>query len=245
MDEVLRASHCLFWSWREIRGHGYLIGEELALLVHSELTTPRMIELLDAWKLGHAEDDTRRTGWDAPGSDWHFHCDAGAWERALAGRSVVAKQLLGSAPDGMPIDFLRAPVHRIVQALLGDVAWPAHLNAEVLRPRFQHARRDDALALSACRYGSRHADAGQDRTAAVFVSRDAGASWEELSWTLPLRQRLTRWGSWPPEQIDRLALDAVAAPVIEFEDPWIAFEPGTEWSARWLPDRRYWLMEVR
>jgi hypothetical protein len=265
MERLLSASCCLFWSYREdtgdaLRGHAYLLpGEqrlEFAVLVHSEAATPRMLELLDRWKSLHrAESDSgRQTDWRVPDSEWRLCMDAGAWQRAVGDRPLSVLQVHG--PDagavlaGLPLDFLRAPVPWVVRSLLGDVAWPRWLSADVLRPGFAHALSDETLALTACRYGSRHADAGQDRTAAVFLSRDGGRSWMELSWKLPLRQRFTpsgRW-SWPPEQIDRVWLapaGGVLAPVIDFEDPWSVFEPGREWRARWRPGSEHWVMEVR
>lgn len=151
--------------------------------------------------------------------------------------------------DDFPEAFVRDPVATIIRHLAG-IDWPSHLGAHVLRPRFHHAKHGDTTVITGCRYGSRHADAGQDRTAAVFIQHEPGAGWEELTWDLPFRQRMTPSGRfcWPPEQIDRVELvdgEGQPSPRIEFDDPWILFEPGTEWRATWIARERHWIMEER
>ena len=132
-----------------------------------------------------------------------------------------------------------------MKRLLGDVDWPQDLEGQALRGRFVAAHEGDRMALCACRYGSIHSDAGQDRTAAVFLSADSGRSWDELGWELNAEQRSTSAARycWPPEQIDRVTLGETVR--IEWEDPWIDWEPGTEWLGVWQADQRVWRMEER
>jgi hypothetical protein len=224
-------------------------------LIHSPETTPAMVALINDWRASHPESSDRRewTNWYPPESAWSLTMDAGRVADALRDKRVVHEELAG--PDastviaGFPETFVRDPVATIIRHLAG-IEWPPHLGAHVLRPRFHHARRGDTTVITGCRYGSRHADAGQDRTAAVFIERERGAGWDELPWDLPLRQRLTPSGQfcWPPEQIDRVEIvdsEGAASPRIEFDDPWIVFEPGTEWRATWMPRQRHWIMEER
>jgi hypothetical protein len=260
---VLGAPIRLHWTLRDsapdrIAAHAYLVVEDgsprLLHLIHAPDTTPWMVPLMDEWNALHPGRGDRRewTSWYPPDSQWSFTVDAGALADALRDRDLVHEELAGpdvsAALTDFPESFLRDPVGTLVRALAGDVGWPAHLDASVLRPRFHHAASGGLVVVTGCRYGSRHADAGQDRTAAVFVSRERG-QWSELPWDLPLRQRLSPSGrfSWPPEQIDRVEIvgDGPGVPRIEFEDPWILFEPGTEWRATWMPRDHHWRMEER
>ena len=174
--------------------------------------------------------------------------DAGALLDGLQGRRLQHQTLMGEEgtdifSGAFPEDFLRAPVATHARRLLGDVAWPDALEGQTLRGRFAATRDGDRMALCACRYGSIHADAGQDRTAAVFLSDDGGRTWDELGWELTAIQQGTSSAKycWPPEQIDRVTLEETV--VIEWEDPWIDWEPGTEWRGVWQADQRVWRME--
>ena len=265
--QILSAPSRVLWEHgagpARVAGHGYLVtsgsGAALLHLIHSAETTPRMIELSDGWERGHPPSELERlrrmVSWRAPGeSPWGLYMDAGSVEQALAGRTLTHRQVLGPVHaglfDGFPEAFLRAPVRTLVQAEVGDVSWPEELNAAEVRPYFEHARLGATLVISACRYGSRHADAGQDRTAAVWLSQDSGQSFRELGWQLPVHQRCSPSGlhCFPPEQIDRVILTPGGDPArleVEWEDPWIAFEPGQEWIASYDFAHEHWVMRER
>lgn len=259
---ALAAPLRVLWRFGTQAGHAYVsVGENVATwleLTHSPETTPVLLTLLERWQarhdqeLGALERLRASTSWHPPGrAGWSFVVDAGALETLLRGRTLATQALLGPARNTeLPESFLREPVRASVRALLGDVHWPPELDARAVRPEFRHTREGDVLALTACRYDSKHRDAGQDRTAAIWLSRDAGASFSELPWRLPLRQRVSAAGQfcWPPEQIDGVFLERVdgeLSPTIEWEDPWIAFEPGSEWRARFVPSERHWVMQER
>lgn len=214
-----------------------------------------MIALAREWEARHppASDLERlraQVAWYPPETQrFSFHMDGGAVERLLADAVLVHRHVLGPDPGSfadLPEEFLRAPVRACIRSLVGELAFGELPNADEVRPYFHHARSGDTLAISACRYGSRHADAGQDRTAVIWLSRDAGRRFTELPWTLPLAQSITPSGQccWPPEQLDRIVLDAGRLEV-EWEDPWIAYEPGHEWAATWDAREQHWVMKVR
>jgi hypothetical protein len=262
---ILDTSLRIFWDLdgskpERVAGHAYLIGGSdpvrLLHLVHSEESTPAMVELSKEWAALHPDSRDRRewTNWYPPRSSWSLTLDAGAVAKAIGSQTVVHEQLVGRPADAalraFPQEFLRDPVRTLVRELAGEIEWPAHLGAHVLRPRFHHAASGGTTVITGCRYGSAHADSGQDRTAAVFLSRERGGKWQELPWNLPVLQRLSPSGrySWPPEQIDRVEIvqsEDMPAPRIEFEDPWIVFEPGKEWRATWMPRKHHWVMQGR
>jgi len=137
----------------------------------------------------------------------------------------------------------------LVEAAVGPVNWPRSLDAEHVRvgpAGIRATREGSTVAVCAARYGSLHADAGQGRTAGVWCSYDDGENWLELTWALDPAQANTSTGRncWPPEQILRVEL-VDGEPVIEWDDPWIDWEPGEEWRARWRPGDRNWSMELR
>jgi hypothetical protein len=133
--------------------------------------------------------------------------------------------------------------------VIGPLEWPRSLDAEHLRvgpAGIRAAREHAAVVVCAARYGSLHDDAGQDRTAVVLCSYDDGSNWIELPWTLDPMQAQSPAGQycWPPEQILGVKL-VDGEPVIEWEDPWIDWEPGEEWRASWRPGAGNWWMETR
>jgi hypothetical protein len=265
--KILAAPTRIFWRASEGNegpaAHAYLSTESgspvLLHLVHHADTTPGMQEILKEWQAIHPDaSETARlraiTTWRPPASAWSFSMDAGAVEKELTRGELRHEHVLGpdasSALSQLPEAFLRAPVSTIIRSLLGDVAWPPDLDASVLRPDFRHARHESDVVVTGCRYGSKHASAGQDRTAAVFWSKNGGRAWQELEWKLPLSQRLTPSGQscFPPEQIDRVRFERLhgeLVPVVEWEDPWIAFEPGSEWQAHYEPRSADWIMSER
>lgn len=247
-----------------VGGHAYLVVSETDAtflhLVHSPRTTPAMVVLLAEWEAMHpAADEIEQlrllTTWRPPGElDWSFSVDAGRLETLLEGRSVHHVQLEGPEQSElltrMPVEFLRAPVATWVRAQLGEVTILPSWNAATLRPYFQSARSGESLAFSGCRYGSASSSPGQDRTAAVWLSEDGGQSFEELPWVLPQAQRGSPGAalSFPPEQIDRLAFEPTAggqALRVEWEDPWIAYEEGSAWTAEWQPGAEQWVLSER
>lgn len=255
----------LLWSEGEgdaaRRGHAYLLDRgsgplELVLLQHGLVRHAEMMELLarvDA-RLPPADGPVKlraSTWWSAPGPlRWSFTGDAGALADHLRGRSLVVRREQDPAeprwPDQLPLDFLADPVGTLVRTLIGDLHGSTTWDANALRPRVLAARAGDLVVVCACRHGSIHADAGQDRTAAVFVSRDGDRSFVELPWRLSPAQAASSAGrfSWPPEQIDRVVLTDDQL-VIEWDDPWIDWEPGNEWLARWDAAAGLWTMRTR
>ncbi len=253
----------LLWSEEgdAARGHAYLLDRgsgplELVMLQHGLVRHADMMELLarvDA-RLPAADGQTRlraSTWWAAPSPPrWSFTGDAGALADHLRGRSLVVRREQDPAeprwPDALPQGFLADPVGTLVRTLIGDLHGATTWDANALRPRVLATRAGDLVVVCACRYGSVHADAGQDRTAAVFVSRDGDRSFVELPWRLSPLQAASSAGrfSWPPEQIDRLSL-ADDQLTIEWDDPWIDWEPGDEWLARWDAAAGLWTMRTR
>lgn len=243
------------------RGHAYLLDRgsgplELLTLQHGRVRHADMMALLarvDA--LLPPPDALARlrssTTWTAPGPlRWCFTGDAGALAERLGARSLVVRHEQEPAephpPDELPQGFLADPIGTLVRAELPDVRWPAEWNANLLRPAVHTARDGHQVVVSACRYGSIHADAGQDRTAAVFCARDDGHRFVELPWRLCAAQAASPAGrfSWPPEQIDRIDL-ADGRLAVEWQDPWIDWEPGDEWRATWDDAAEHWVMRTR
>lgn len=262
----------LLWTRGEgdaaTRGHGYLLDRgtgplELLTLQHGRVRQADMMSLLarvDA-RIAPANAIAKArasTSWTAPGPlRWGFTGDAGALADRLRARTLVirddqrpAEPYLAAesprGPDALPLTFLADPIGTLVRAQLPDLRWPAAWDANALRPRVHAIRDGDLVVVSACRYGSIHADAGQDRTAAVFCARDGGHDFVELPWHLSAAQAASPAGkfSWPPEQIDRVIL-ADGRLTIEWEDPWIVYEPGDEWLATWDEPAARWVMRTR
>lgn len=255
----------LLWARDEctpaaVRGHGYVLDRgsgplELVRLAHGAADHAAMMALheavaarvlpaeglgkLRAWTAWHGANDRR----------WTVTGDLGALSAALRGRALVERagpDLSVARATALPESLLRDPVGAAVRDLVGDVRWPSAWDATTLRPRFHGARRGPVVVLTGCHYGSIHADAGQDRTAAVFCSTDGGQSFGELPWTLSPEQQASPAGRycWPPEQLDRVILDDDGL-TVEWEDPWILFEPGDAWAARWSREHRRWHMWTR
>jgi hypothetical protein len=253
----------MLWSIDEctdhaVRGHAHLFDRDdgpLALLrlVHTRVVPQEMMSLHAAGAARSPDPTRAQTVWRIPSDPrWTFTVDAGRLQSALAGRSLVHHAAPGFAwPTvwpGFPEAFLRDPVAAWVAHEVGDVRWPAALDAATLLPGFHGVRAGGLVALTACRYGSRHGDHGQDRTAAVFLSTDRGERFDELPWDLvdDQRGRLSAEACWPPEQILSVRLLPPTADVeIAWDDPWIDWEPGTEWAARWESGARRWRMRER
>lgn len=256
----------LLWSLDEgaadaVRGHGYLLDRgsgplELVRIAHEAADHGEMMALYEALKArvppaAGAARLRANTPWTEPTERrWSFTADAGTLAAALRGRVLLERAGADlnhlAEPTSLPVSFLRDPVRSILRELVGEIRWPDEWDASALRPRFVAARSGMTVAVTGCRYGSIHAGAGQDRTAAVMVSEDGGETFDELPWQLDESQRATpagRW-CWPPEQILRVVpgTDGLS---IEWEDPWILFDPGDEWAARWDAGRREWRMWTR
>jgi hypothetical protein len=243
------------------RGHAYLLDRgsgplELLTLQHGRVRHADMMALLARVDALLPPTDAlarlrRSTTWTAPGPlRWCFTGDAGALAERLGARSLVVRHEQEPAeprlPDELPQGFLADPIGTLVRAELPEVRWPAEWNANVLRPAVHTARDGHQVVVSACRYGSIHADAGQDRTAAMFCARDDGHGFVELPWRLCAAQAASPAGrfSWPPEQIDRIDL-ADGRLAVEWQDPWIDWEPGDEWRATWDDAAEHWVMRTR
>jgi hypothetical protein len=252
----------MLWSCDDERGHAHLIDRgsgplELLRLEHRRVVHDEMMALHAAATArlapGSPEQLRAQTRWWSPDEPrWSFFVDAGRLQAALEGGGLIHRAAPRFAEPtrwtDLPEAFLRDPVAVWVAHELGEVRWAAALGAAELRPEFHGARAGEWVALAACRYGSRHAGHGQDRTAAVFLSTDGGQRFEELPWELIPAQRSSDAAEacWPPEQIPRLRLFPPAAAVeIEWDDPWIDWEPGTEWMARWDGAARRWTMARR
>jgi hypothetical protein len=263
LARLVRAPLWLSWSLDEStpaarRGHAYLRPEGTDLrwtsLEHGPDTTPTMLAVHGEWRAAHPatpELVLRRRGlWREPGRRWCFHGDLGLARELLEGRALIHELGLGvGAPLELPQAFVRAPISTLVEAELGAVAWPACFEAPhvCVGPRgVVTTRAGRAVVVCAARPGSIHDGAGQTRTAALWCSSDGGASWVELGWALEPDQRDTPAGRhcWPPEEIERVTL-AEGAPVIEWEDPWIDWEPGHRWRGTWDPVAERWRMQVR
>ncbi len=240
----------LLWRFsedgQETGGHAYAIDNagrlEIICLEHGVFDQSGMLELLKT--VDRCLDTDRAHGW----IDWRppdddttsLYGDLGMLGEILRGRRM---RVLDAATGHLPTtwrlpqeSFLRGPVAAWARHLLG-VSWPERWEAQVLRGRFQGARHGDHLVFTGCRYGSLHDDSGQDRTAAIFFSEDSGGSWRELSWRLNPRQTRTpagRW-CWPPEELLSVRVDPFL--MIEWDDPWIPWEPGNEWLAIWGEDQ--------
>ncbi len=258
------ASLILYWTYFDgrdggRRGHAYLHcdgdGARFALYEHSPDPAAHalMMDRHARWERRHplteAQELRRRTLWRYPSASWSLSGDLGEVGELLRGRSlsfVFAPGIRDLPP--LPEALLRRPLATLIGESAEGVRWPEELEAMAVCPGLSGPlvlREGRVVVVCAARYGSRFADSGQDRTAAVWRSRDGGERWEELPWKLGRAQRLSaggRW-SWPPEEIR--SLRSVDPLTIEWEDPWIDWEPGTEWRAEWDPVERRWRMRPR
>lgn len=262
----------LVWSIDEcsdhaVRGHAYLVRDDdrekvdLLRIEHGRVDHDEMMALHAAVEVRLQPDAAARKSerldfWQDPRHPrFSFHMKAGDVERALTGRRLVHRARPSYAdettwPD-LPEDFLRDPVGIFVAHYVGAVLWRSDWRADVLRPHFRGARSGDLIVVTARRPGSKFEGSGQDRTAAVFLSVDAGVRFTELPWQLVPEQRDTWFARscWPPEDVFRVRVEAAPdGPNIEIEwdDPWIDFEPpGTEWVARWERASGCWTMRER
>ena len=217
----------------------------------------RMMRRYQGWQSAHPptpeEALRRRTIWRDPSGAWTFFGDLGAVRAGLLGREVELRLGAEVGPLApLPTDFLRRPVSSLVEAVAGPVRWPAELEAEHVCVGLRGplaARRGGEIIVCAARYGSIHAASGQDRTAAIWRSETGAEGWTELPWTLAptLRQRASgvHRSCWPPEQVDRIELGAAGEITVDWVDPWIDWEPGTEWRGRWDPGQARWTMASR
>lgn len=234
------------------RGHAHVLcarddAIDFVGLEHGVIDQAGMLELLDIVDRRLAADKLRTwTPWSPPEGGTSVTGDVGALAELLRGRRLrVLDAATGLPPVTWrppPEPFLRAPVAAWARHLLG-IDWPERWEAPVLRGRFLAVSRGPRLAFAGCHYGSKHAGAGQDRTAAVFLSEDGGRAWSELPWRLSRRQAGSsagRW-CWPPEQLLAVRLEPDLA--VDWDDPWIDWEPGDEWRAVWEGER--WRMEKR
>ncbi|PRQ03219.1 hypothetical protein [Enhygromyxa salina] len=259
---LARAELHLLWSLDEgadhaRRGHAYVFADppraRWVSLEHSPATTPQMVEIMAAWQAAHPQTPAlelrRITQWAEPGGRWRFRGDLGGLRQLLATLELVddGSAMSESPPlPELPVAFLRAPITCLVHARLGQVDWPAALEApEVcvgpLGIVSAHAD-DDKLVVCAARPGSIHAGSGQTRTAAVWCSDGGGAGWRELGWALDPNHEQPR--AWPPEQIERVELVA-GSPVIAWDDPWIDWESGDQWLGTWAPAEQRWRVSIR
>ncbi len=233
-------------------GHAYVLDDDddtvtIVGLQHEVIDQQGMLALLGTVdERLDVDEDRNWTIWRPPEDGTHLFGDLGALGELLRGRHLrLLDAASGLAPTNWrlpPESFLRAPVGAWAQDLLG-VDWPERWEASALRERFLAARRGHRLAFTGCRYGSIHAGSGQDRTAAVFLSEDAGGTWTDLPWRLSKRQARSSYGRWcfPPEEL--LGVRFEPELVIEWDDPWILWEPGREWQATW--DGEVWRMKTR
>jgi hypothetical protein len=207
-----------------------------------------MLERLGRWKARHppsADEALRRyVSWREPGGVFIYSADLGAVEQALRGRPLAFESGDGEPPPPLDEAFLRAPVHASIAAKLPGVPWPPEVDASELRFAYGRpvcAREGALVAVTAARYGSAYTAGGQDRTAAAFLSSDAGASWRELPWTqheVPEEQ-----SCWPPETIDRARFEGGTL-VLRWEDPWFDWEPGHAFEGRWNAAGERWHVTV-
>ncbi len=233
-------------------GHAYALDAgdgvvEIVTLEHGVIDQQGMLALLKTVdRRLNADEERTWTPWRSPADTKSLSCDLGALGELLRDRRLhVLDAATGRAPTTrcLPQEaFLRAPVATWARHLLG-ITWPERWEAQILRGSFLAARRGERLVFTGCRYGSIHADSGQDRTAAVFLSEDGARSWTDLPWRLSERQARSssgRW-CWPPEELLSVRLEPDL--VVEWDDPWIVWDPGNEWRATW--DGEIWHMAKR
>lgn len=253
----------VMWTWAESspearRGHAYLFAERRIVrwlsFEHAPARTPAMLEQLERWQRLNPRSSALpardRAWWKQPDGRWAFSGDLGRVLELLVGRELVCER----GDDGellpeLPERFLRRPIACMVEAAIGPVEWPRSCDAEHVRvgpAGIRAARKGPLIAIAAARYGSLHEGVGQDRTAAIWCSYDHGASWIELPWVLDPAQAHSPAGQccWPPEELLAVAL-IDGEPVIEWEDPWIDWEPGNAWRAVWRSGPGNWRMQIR
>lgn len=259
-----QASVVLYWTCfdgREggRRGHAYLCCDRaragLLLYEHSAEAAAKevMMRRHERWQRAHpatpGQTLRRRTSWRDPSGLWSLTGDLGEVRELLRGRRLEVLLAPGVEPlPPLPEALLRRPITTLIAAKDAALRWPEEWEASVIAPGLPGplVRREGATVIvCAARYGSRFADVGQDRTAAIWRSDDGGERWDELPWMLGPLQRITSGGRWcwPPEQV--LRLSAADPLTIEWDDPWIDWEPGTEWRARWSPVKSRWTMGRR
>jgi len=260
LDELLaavRGAATRFVWWRDqtatgwsAQGHAYLMVQGDTVLfrhfVDSGTRHPLMNGLIERCETEQPSGTERRAWWP-PWSRYSLWMDAGAVRDALGERAVRHELILGHGElevlEGFPEAFLRAPVATWVRHLVGPVRWPERLETPALVPGITARRSERACAVIACRPGSQHSTSGQNRTAVVLISSDNGSSWDELPWALPREMRESPFAriSWPPEEICVADFVTPEALRIEWEDPWVMFDPpGSRWEALWDPVKRLW-----
>lgn len=254
-------------SEQAVRGHAYLVrrdhGNMLDLLrvEHGRVDHDEMMALHAAVAVHLQPDAAARKSerlefWKDPRDPrFSFHMRAGDVEKALTGCRLAHRSRPGYADEsdwpGLPEDFLRDPVRVCIEHYVGAVSWPSAWRANALRPHFRGARSGSFVVVTAARFGSKFERDGQDHTAAVFLSVDAGSRFIELPWQLAPEQQETWFATscWPPEDVFRVRVEAAQDGLsieIEWDDPWIYFEPpGTEWIARWEQATGVWTMRER
>ena len=254
----------LYWTYYDgreggRRGHAYLHCEgdraHFFLYEHSSGGAAKEVMMArhERWQRAHPaspeQELRRRASWRDPSNSWSIAGDLGEAQAALRNRSMETHLAPGVAPlPPMPEAFLRRPMGSLVRAKAGHVLWPEVWEASTISPGLAGPlvlRAGSTVIVCAARYGSRFADSGQDRTAAIWRSEDGGLRWTELPWRLGLLSRISpsgRW-NWPPEQVRKLCS---ADPLtIEWHDPWIDWEPGTEWRASFDLAKGQWKMKAR
>lgn len=231
----------------DARGHAYLKvaagGAVLSLRRHGPASTPGMLARLERWEAQHGKRGT--ANWRNPRGGWRWTGDLGAVVERLQGRDLT---LEGDLVDQVDEAFLRAPARSIITAKLESAdarlpePWPSCWTAKELRfgpgqPKV--SRGTGWVVMTAARPGSAYSHVGQRRTAAVFMSRDEGKTYDELPWVLDPKSKTS---CWPPETLLSGWVDGKDVR-IEWEDPWIDWEPGEEWLG--VYDGSSWRISTR
>lgn len=97
-----------------------------------------------------------------------------------------------------------------------------------------------------------HGKGQRDSTARFLRTRDAGDTWERIDPDIGFWGRFRAGASWPPEEVDSIAVRSGGLLAFTWEDPWLYEGPhchialsadaGSSWRYARLPDGCTWLV---
>jgi hypothetical protein len=213
------------------------------LRLPSGISAKESVRMSDEWRRRCPDDQREAAFWALPnGQGATLAVQTSRWLEAMRGSKPLVHVGWGK-PLPFPEAFLRAPDAFIRDAFPTPLVIPEEIDGADIRAE-RICRESDAKALiTGVRKLAPYPGSPGDHTAAVFETTDAGAHWNELDIHDVDRAKVS-WGeySWPPENIDGIRYEQ-SRPTIYFEDPWIDWEPGSRWRARYDYERERWVAE--